>query len=316
MRTILLTLGLITLLAGFFVGPLVSTSQAAVPMEDTGTFQGVTVLLKDGWRYRNVTITRDGQGAGFWMLRDDGAERLLDMDQITRVVDAAGNDITAQVLFGASRPTTSPPVTTPPPTEEPKVDWDGAYMPTPAIEEVEEGPVRPFRHAFGLEGGLGMPAGQYYEGLDKSWLVGARLRIGIHENNYIVLGGRYQDLGLEMMDTSGYINNYEVSSHLEIYDFCFGVTNEEAGRNQTASYFEMGAALVHSEFEINWDGHSSTYSKDYGSFVFRAGMLTPLSPSMGLDFGFTWLYKGMIFSEDDEPRGSILSLSLGLNWMS
>jgi len=304
MRTILLALSLVVMLAGLTL--------AAVPVEDNGVrFDGVTVLLKDGWRYRNVTLYRDSLGAGIWMVRSDGAERLLDQEQISRVVDTAGNDITPQVLFGASRP-----IVTPPPIEkESAVDWDGAYTPTPVVEETETRPTRPFRHAFGIEGGIGMPAGLWYEGLEKSWLAGARLRLGVHENSYIALGGRYQDLGLDRIYDHAF-NSYKATTHLEIYDFCFGVTDEEAGRNQTTTYFEMGAALVHSEFKLEYQGNSEVHTKDYGSFVFRAGVLTPLSPSMGLDFGFTWLYKGMIFSSDDEVRGSVLSLSLGLNWMS
>ncbi len=271
----------------------------------------VTVLLVDGWRYRDVTVYLDEFGAGMWLLRGDGAERLVPAGRVMQIVGPDGDDITAIVMSGQSPPGGAPPPVQQPgwagkPTTE---GWDEAIVPAAQQASDPELEIRPFKLAFTLEGGYGFPMSGRYEAYEPSWSAGARLRIGTSHRSYLGLGYRYQDLGTR----NRYANTYD--SNLDIYEGSFGWMNGAPG-NRPRSYFELGAAFIQRKVSFTTDEDMYRYSQNEGAFLVRGGVLIPFGEGFGLDLGCSWTYKALIFTDEHEPTSSLLSLHLGLTWMN
>jgi hypothetical protein len=272
----------------------------------------VTVLLADGWRYRDATVSLDKLGAGLWVLRNDGAERLVPIDRVTRIVGPDGLDITGRVFSGERGPGIAvlPPeqadAVVAAPAELP-LAWDGAAAPaaTAALAATE----RLMKLAFTLEGGWGSPFGDWFGGNETSWSAGARLRIGTVNRSYLGVGARYQHF------ESSVFGHGDEQRHAMVYEGTFGwMSRPSAGG--TTGYLELGGALLrtvvdYSDLEDRPD-HSHTAST--GAFVLRAGLMVPLGGAISLDMGGSAVFRGLLFKPDDEEEAALLALHLGLTW--
>ncbi|HOX25390.1 MAG TPA: hypothetical protein PLL30_12540 [Candidatus Krumholzibacteria bacterium] len=57
-----------------------------------------TVVLVGGWEFPGVAVRWSDADAGLWVTRADGARRLYQPEEIVRLRDASGRDVTAEVL--------------------------------------------------------------------------------------------------------------------------------------------------------------------------------------------------------------------------
>jgi hypothetical protein len=293
-----------------------STLPTAAQLAPEGAWPGVTLLLQDGWRFRDVTVYLDADGAGLWILRTDGAERLVSPDQVARIIDGEGQDITQQVLGGLRSPRTRSD--TPPPLVQPyrqdpeptgQLGWDGTYEPTDRTWPEPPSKELPFKLGLGVEGGFAMPAGDWYSGVEGSWFVGGKLRTVVHERSYFSLGARYQDLGSASLYPDGYS---DFSAHILMLEATFGWMSPTSPRSRTLTYFELGVAMLQNEVQVSSGDDDYKASDSTGSFLLRTGVLMPLGQNTALDLGVSWSYRGLIFSDDYEPNGSILGAHLGV----
>ena len=301
----ILTILLVSLL--ILAAPVLALAQS-VP---DGAWAGVTVVLSDGWRYRDITAYLDAKGAGLWVLRQDGAERLVAIDRISRIFGPDGDEVTDRVLGGLPGPQVqaAAPVVTPPPVQDDdRVGWDGAVISDQPVVQL-----KPFKIALTLEGGYGLPTGQWYDGLDPSWSAGTRLRIGTVNRSYLGFGFRYQDYGIDLPQGAG--DEFSVEAHTLIYDLTFGWMSPAAS-NGTMTYFELGAALLRNETNVVYGDENYRYTDGHGAFLVRGGLMLPVSRASSLDLGFSWAYKGQIFNDGGEPGGSLIALHLGMTWLN
>jgi hypothetical protein len=264
----------------------------------------VTVILTDGWRHRGVTIQRDRHGAGLWLWRADGAQKLVPLERIASIYAADGAEITGAVLGGFPAPAAAPDADPPPPPAAPAGEApDDPDVPGAATAGL-------FRVALGAEGGLASAAGDWYTGLGPGWGAGGRLRLTTHGSTYLGLGGRYQRLGVDGTPRAG------ADAHLDllVLEATVGWVAPGAG-DRSRPYLEMGAGMIEQSFTLTADGGQDTVRERHGSFVARAGVLVPLGGFIALDLGGTWNYKGLIFSDTGEADGSLLGVHLGLTWL-
>ena len=303
-----------------------STAPAQTVADDNWT--GVTVLMDDGWRFREVSVALDSHGAGLWILRDDGAERLVSLESIDQILDADGEDVTRKVLDGVPAPSADRrgvvAEARPPRSQDPdETAWDGARPPAHPVaaagtrRTTQQGSLLPFKVALSLEGGGGMPTGDWYESMTESYAVGARLRIATEGRSYIGIGVRYQDLGLDMPDyvlADDEVLEVDLSAHVMMYEVTFGVLSTPVRPGATFSYIELGAAYQTNVVEADAAGLNISVSEDSGAFLMRGGVLIPVGQAASLDIGASWAYKGLIFSDTNEADGSLIGLHLGLVW--
>jgi len=325
-------------LAGLLAGAVAPAWAAAGGGSDEAAdaaWAGVTVLMQDGWRYRDVAVYLDPHGAGLWVRRADGAERLVAAGAVARIIDADGRIVTDQVLAGEAPPAGVRPGLPPAGRREPAsraadgppdVGWDGTRpghvatseqdrpSATPTAAQDADPDPRAFRVALGLEGGFGLMAGDWYNGLDARWGAGARLRVTTHERTYLGLGVRYHDLELDRSWVPvGTDDGVELGSSLLIIEATMGWASLPTD-NGSRAYFELGAALVEHTLTAEYEGMEASESQQNGAFVARAGVLVPLGGALHLDLNGSWTYKGLIFSEPEEASGSLLGVHAGLTW--
>jgi hypothetical protein len=311
MRSASILLGLLVILACMPVSAADESPGAAAD-----GWRGVTVLLDDGWRYREVAVSLDPRGAGLWVRREDGAERLVAPERIVAIYAASGEEITRQVLEGPLPPVRPPRETAPvrqqpsPPDGAAAVGWDGARAPERG-RDPDAAWSHPdaalFKVAVGAEAGFAAAVGGWYEGFDPAWNFGARMRLTTHERTYLGLAVRHQDLG------TGADYGLDLDARLLVLEGTIGWMSR--GRPGDArAYSELGAAFIESEVEIGMGDDYYADSRSDGSFVLRAGLLVPLGEGVALDLNGTWLYRGLIFTEDGEDEGSLLGLHAGLTF--
>ncbi len=305
-----------------------SPGMAAADAAEPALWEHVTVVLKDGWRHRDVAVAADPHGAGLWIRRADGAERLVPRHQVASIHDAAGHDVTAAILAG-EEPPPSPPrsgAAPPPPpvagerAPTPAPRWGEFAAPAdppaatrPAVSGAGAGPGPGdsplFSVALGAEAGFATGEGDWYEGFEPSWGVGGRLRLTTHERTYLGLGVRHQTLGVEDLISGG---DLDVDTRLLVIEGTVGwISRGEAGASR--AYLELGAAMIDHEITVASGGLESTVDRTEGAFVGRVGVLVPVGETVAIDLGGTWYYKGLIFAEN-EPAGSLLGLQAGLTW--
>ena len=179
---------------------------------------------------------------------------------------------------------TAPVVTPPSVQDDDRVGWDGAITPDQPVVQP-----KPFKIALTLEGGYGLPTGQWYDGLDPSWSAGTRLRVGTANRSYLGFGFRYQDYEIDL--PQGASDEFSVAAHALIYDLTFGWMSPAAA-NGTMTYFELGAALLRNETSVVYEDQEYRYTDSHGAFLVRGGLLLPMSRASSLDLGFSSMLAG------------------------
>ena len=296
------------LLIGFLALMILLPGTSPAQSVPDGSWPGVTLLLADGWRYREVTVYLDAQRAGLWVLRADGAELLVNPDRVTQIVAADGTDITDRVLSGQAGPG-APVMLQAGPADEPAGSpperWDGSRQPEPPADIAP--PPIPFKLAFTVEGGYGWPVGDWFWDDEPSWSAGARLRIGTAKNSYLGFSGRHQ----EFATVSTF--DVEFEHHARIYDVTFGYMSQPAA-NGTMGYLEMGVGLMQYRYGIPEDAGTTWRTESSGAFVMRGGVMLPLNQTVAFDLSASMALRGMIFAPEDEEGSAILALHAGLTW--
>ena len=300
------------------------SAAATETASEPAAWRGVTVVLADGWRYRDVEVHPDRYGAGLWIRRADGAERLVPAEAVASIHDADGRDVTAAVLGAQSPPPASsrPPGPAAPRSPEPgpgvEPGWDGALVARgagdarvgmPAATGTDPGRAPLFAVALGAEAGFATGEGAWYEGFEPAWGVGGRLRLTTHERTYLGLGVRHQTLGVADVLAGGGV---DVDTRLLVIEGTIGwISGGRPGASR--AYLELGAAMIDHEITVAYEGAMASWDETAGAFVGRVGVLVPVGGNTAIDLGGTWYYKGLIFAED-EPAGSLLGLQAGLTW--
>jgi len=291
---------------------------AAVPASGdslAGAWPGVTVLLDDGWRFRDVTVYRDAKGAGFWVLREDGAERLVAADRIASVVGPDGADLTDRVLAGergpgrATGPATGSATVAAPAPAAPAASPVQESPPDPPREAVpSEQESGPMLLAFTVESGWGMPDGDWFGGQTADWSAGARLRVGTVQSSYLALGARFQQFGGPEGGAT------EAPEDAAVYEFTFGWLSSSAPTGARL-YLELGVGLIQNRYLRDEAGGIVVRRTDSsGAFVGRGGLMVPWFGAISLDLGASVAYRGLLFKRDDEPAATLPALHLGLTW--
>ncbi|MEZ4386823.1 MAG: hypothetical protein R3D98_04475 [Candidatus Krumholzibacteriia bacterium] len=175
----------------------------------------LTVVLADGWELPDVAAAWYADEGVLVVEREDGARRTLTPEELAGLRDAAGRDVTAEVLPAwavarlggvmppaAPRPQPSPQPQPPPrpqpaprPPEMPERPWrDFAPEAVPEAAPARSSATADPRVVFGLELGYAVPHDQHFAGYDGGAGFEALLRLQIAGPLYLSGGYLYQTL--------------------------------------------------------------------------------------------------------------------------
>lgn len=273
---------------------------------------GVKVVDAQGWEYAGVRLRWVQDGTALEIRRADGAIKLFPPEQVTRVFDAGGADITNEVGTARSG------VLTPAPGL-PQTDASGAeFVPAPAKRGTTLSAVsglnsrRLFDMAIDANVGIASASGNWYAGLDAGMSVAGGIRFMTSDRDYIHFVYRYQSLGQQSF---------------EVYDFSYRVIEVDASMHEfqlllgrhaslmadqavrSVGYAEFGVAALNHRFGFS-SGGAEGLTKI--GVVAQGGLMVLMSQAAALDLSLSAVWKPGL--SGDEGSGFVLGGQAGLTF--
>ena len=281
----------------------------AAPAQTAGAWSDLTVTQQDGWTHRHVTATVSDDGATLDLVREDGSRLALPIAEVAVIRDAAGRDITVEVLpERAGRHQALPTI--------PPEALTGGHRAERLAPELETGPGRYFRVALGGGAGFGVANGEYYGEFDDGMSYHGDIRYGLSHRTYMKLAWRTNRL-LETQvpayeeGTEEYLGDIDVTVDLRQYLFMFGIMNTPDD-TRARTYLELGFGWGDHVATAELLGVSVSESEGRGLAAAQVGMIVPLGGA-GLAVEGAISYTMKLFgSAPDEGMGGVLGAQAGL----
>ncbi len=296
-----------TMAAALLALGLMAASGALAGYSTKMTWSPVTVTLVDGWTYETEGLAWQEDGESLLLKRSDGAVKTLDASRVTRVLDAEGQDITAEVAGarpGGAR-ADGPAAAA---GDEPARVFDefGAAESGTSVYRLTDPPLFGFAFDAGL--GYGLPAGDWFRGLESGLNAQLGVRASVGERQYVHLLFRHQDLGQYTMafdDGYGGILSVDFDTSLHQFLLMFGThTRPQRARTRpSCGYFEAGFGLH--RLRVSALGESE--SMDDLALAFQAGVLAAIGDRTFVDLGVSASNKPG-WSSEREGGGTILAV--------
>lgn len=281
-----------------------------VPSTVPIVWKQVTLVLTGGWEYAGATIAWVGGGAALRLWRPDGATKTMAPDDILKVYDKGGRDITADVV--ARRYLGLQPGL----DEDVDISLPGSAGSAWTVESKPKGPPQPPLFRFAADAGLGYAthAGSWFGGLDDGLNYQFGLRFASNSDLYFRALYRHQDLGQQTADI--YIDglgdtSLTITFALREYQFLLGTIGRviEKQSLRSAGYLESGLSIMdHRAATDDFGGSSESITKV--GLVLQGGVLFLLDKHLFFDLsaGVTWK-SGLV---DDEGGGLLMGAHAGL----
>lgn len=270
-------------------------------------YEGVTLQLKAGWTYSDVSVQESEDKASVIVIRQDGASMHIAVERIAVIINAEGADITGVVLQGR--------------TAQDKYfnEFGNAVEPDPITPWVPNSlPLPPKFFNIMVGGGLGygMPIANYYNGMDDGMLYYFDARISISPLAYVKFAYRSEHMfdesaGVHDEYTGDYLGQVRVKVNARQYLFSYGIVNRPSGKNHLRGYVEIGAGMVDHVVEASFGPESGQEIERRITFLAAAGFLIPFGENLGMDCGLT-LQNKMFNGDKGEGAGILFSAQMGL----
>ncbi len=168
----------------------------------------VTLVQRDGWTHRHVTVTLSEDGGSVNILRTDGATLVLPLAEIATVRDAAGMDITDRFVPDVSPSNRS---------TYGEFGDQGEEVPLQPVAAAKPPRVYPKMFEVMLSAGIGYGTtkGDFYDGFDSGLLYFGDIRFAISNDKYLKFSYRtvkvYEDQ-VSVVDEGGeYLGEIELT---------------------------------------------------------------------------------------------------------
>jgi len=266
----------------------------------------VSVTTQDGWEYTGVSVTLTDDRTALRVTRPDGAVKTFPFSAIRSIHSHTGEDITSVII----------PVVAAPGQQSTEGKWDRGYNEVgyvpPEGQHARFKPPR--RFSFALSGGVGygIAEGTWFTGTDKgfSYLLQGRVNVG----NKVYMGFTFRNQTLNVTNTifAELPSGVDLGFTLREYIVAFGFHSEVQNSRQAFSYFEVGLSWMDHVFKAEYQGESVSVTIDEGALALQTGVIIPMSDQLAIDAALSWMYKGLIFTDDNEASGSVFGIQVAL----
>jgi hypothetical protein len=284
------------------------------------TFEDVTLIKRDGWTYKNVSLTLNQDDSSIRMTRSDGAVLNVPLKDIGRILDKDGHDITSVILLdfpgspGATKP--SDPTSIVRPTyDEFGVEGDPEVVTGSWVFEESE-PPKMFDVM--IVGGLGYssPKAPFYDGMDGGLQYLGEMCLAVSPRNYIRLGYRTMrafDETLTFYDydlDAGY--TIRATADFNQYFISMGKLSRPNGQNDIRLYGEFGVSFVDHVFKVKENDYPEREKSEMRVLLLlKGGALIPIQNRVGLDVGLSLGMKSFGGNEN-EGLGFLFDAHVGV----
>jgi hypothetical protein len=298
-----------------FCSPAVFAQTGSLPADSLATdtpradsqqvWHDVTLITRDGWEYAGVSLALTADGTGLRVTRPDGAVKTFPFSAIRSIHGPTGEDITAVIFPAAASGQRS---------SEGK--WDRGYKEVGYVPP-EGQPARykpPRRFSFALSGGVGygIAEGNWFTGLNNGFSFLLQGRVNVGNKVYMGFTFRNQDLNVTNTVLAEFAAGLDLDSTLREYIVAFGFHSEVEHSRQVFTYFEVGLSWMDHVFKAEYQGESESETVDEGAFSLQTGVIVPMSDQLAIDAALSWMYKGLIFTDDNEASGSVFGIQIAL----
>ena len=289
--------------------------QEKVAPTEAVVWKNVTLTDRQGWQMSGVTIRWADNGNTLLVQRSDGATKAYTPGQIRSIRDAAGRNITGEVV--AARQVGVQPTTK---TVQPDMAPGGAgeigyAAPARSEQSTMSDLIAPRLFQFAVDAGLGYAttSGGWFSGLDPglNYHFGARIRIG--GTNYFHLVYRHQDLGsmnVAFYDGSDYVPR-TIEAWMNEYQLLFGhhgrMLRNTAVRG--AGYIEAGVTFI--DNRVRTSSWSTPSASTKIGFAARGGLILKFGEKIAGDLALSCTWKSALFT-DQEAAGLLLGAHGGI----
>ncbi len=300
------TIILLALLLSVGSAPAQENELAASEAVPATVWLGVKVVDAQGWEYAGVRLRWVQDGAALEIRRSDGAIKLFPPEEVARVFDAGGADITREVGMSRSGELTPPPAGLPP------LDASGTeFAPVPATASGQN-TQRLFDTALDAGVGIASVSGDWFAGLEAGINASGGLRFMTGDRNYLHFVYRYQSLGQQSFEIYDFgLEVVEVDASVHEFQFLVGRHTElVAGKAaKSVGYAEFGVAALNHRFSFSSGGGESLTR--FG-FVTQGGLMVLMSEAAALDLSISAVWKPGW--SGDEGNGFVLAGHAGLTF--
>ncbi len=263
-----------------------------------GIWTNVTVVVTGDWEYAGVAVEWVGGGEALRVTRPDGAARNMDSDQILKVLDAKGHDITSQVAAGRRRG--DQPALTGRDSGHTVAMSDSGRVTTPTLA----GPPPPPVFRFALDAGIGYAthAGTWFAGLDDGRNYQLGLRVTTENDVFVRVLYRNQNLGQQTeevyIDGLGTVN-FTADFSLREYQFLLGKIGRMVEKESLRSfgYLEFGLSVMDHR-AVTTDLGGSTTSITKAGLVLQGGVMFVVDRHVAVDLSVGATWKSSLLGDD------------------
>ncbi|MFO7653660.1 MAG: hypothetical protein R6X25_07525 [Candidatus Krumholzibacteriia bacterium] len=334
-----MTIGAVSLLAAF-----VAASAADARLVTPQRWERVTVTTTDGWEYPGVTVELVDGGQALRLIRPDGAQRTLPLDQIRGLEDSIGRDITAHVIAGWSRRAEGPPPPAAgvPPRQRARspIWWNesdddrGRWEPRDRHQEKHEPfhevafPARRHRGteplatrfavALGGAFGFGWNDGRWFRAYENAEYYQGQIRLAISGSVYLTglyrrheLPRKVEAIPLPPVDDDEPLSVYP-DLKLDQFLFGLGFMPRRHHWSDAIPYLELGYGRT--EYTaVGQDGWLSG-AVDKRTVFAQLGIIMPLGRDVALELAGSAVHSGddLFDFGDDARSGTVLGAHAGL----
>ncbi len=304
---------LAVLLVLFVFGATVAQSQTREDLQKANTlWSGVRVIDSQGWQYKNVTLSWVQGGEALKMRRPDGATRILQPDEIARIFDANGNDITHAIGLARHEEPRLMPAPNLAPDAHRENDDATAGRRGATLNRVRQ--KRLFSVAVDAGAGYGAPAGAWFEGMEAGMNAQGGMRVMVGGREYLHLAFRHQSLGSQSFaNPEEYYQVAEIETTINEFQLMFGRHADRANKPAKASvgFVEIGIAALKHKFSASHGGSPGGFTR-FG-FASQGGVMLLISESAACDLSASVVWKPGW--SGDEGNGFVLGAHAGLTFL-
>jgi|GEM_PF-3431867 len=259
-----------------------------------GQWNNVTVQDVAGWKYENVSLFWAGDGQVLRMRRPDGAVRDFNPEDIAKVVDQTGRNITALVAEGRFVEGQSPLGEGRTQGTAPGYNEVGVVG---GLQELKLGDIvspKPFDFSIDAGLGYGKGSGAWYDGTEAGLNYQIGLRASISRKSYLRILYRHQDFG-EASFSDPYDEMfpvYRIKMSGETFMMLIGFHSgyQPNTKVRSLAYFEFGPAVIRQMADVEHFSHYSDSISRWG-LAGNLGFLFPLGEVVALDMGVDLLHR-------------------------
>lgn len=270
------------------------------------TWTNVTLTDVNGWKHEGVTVRVEPGSHSLKLINSVGEHQYLEASRVRVVRSGDGHDITKEVLaaVGPEDEQGSPEPSGESPALRNQRTGLSEDSPNSEVRAPETQQARPlygprFRFDLGVSLGYGVPSGDWFEGLEGGVSFGTRARLAFTDNLFFGLSVTRQILGAG--------SELFLGSDVHLIEFyaSAGAMTRPSEHTTPIGYAEFGIGLVDQDVLVI--SAESLSGQSRVSFLTAAGIMIPVSQSVGVDF-----QGDMRITGGAEGAGTLLGIKVGV----